>query len=95
MVENKFKENTLESFAEYCKAKGIVATTTELLNFLMNKNFIPKEEVKIALVVSEVNKISVECNVSKTAAVRRVEAVYSIPESTCFYILDKHQIRHK
>lgn len=94
-LQNKFYEIIERRFCEWCEIHNTEPTPQAMLLFLMQKNFIPKEEVKIEVVVNEVNRISNDCKVSKTQAVRTIEAIYEVPESTCFYILDKHQLRHK
>ena len=77
-----------------CEDKKIEPDIHLFLHWMIEKKIVPAEEAKIGFVVSEVNNLSYCRDISKTAAVREIEANYSIPESTCFYILDKHQKRH-
>jgi hypothetical protein len=94
-VRQKFIDNTVERFTNHLKRVNEPYDPVLLIQWLIDKKFIPEEEIKIELVVEESMNISICQQVSKTKAVRTIEAVYGIPESTCFYILDKHQRRHQ
>lgn len=93
-IKRKFVENTSARFTKFCEQQKENADIDLLLHWLVQNNFIPKEEIKISFVVEEVNNISFCKNISKTAAVRHIEAEHGIPESTQFYILKEHQKRH-
>lgn len=94
-IKKKFIDNTSQRFEKHLKRIDEVFDPILLLDWLVEKKIIPETEIKIEVVVEEVNNISFCKNVSKTEAVHIVEATYDIPESTIFYILDKHQQRHK
>lgn len=94
-ITTKFYDIIEARFNEWCATHNEKPTTKALLLFLTQKKIITGREIKIAVIVDQVNEISQKCNVSKTNAIRTVEAIYEVPESTCFYILDKHQLRHK
>ncbi len=93
-IKRKFVENTSSRFLKYCEKIKEQPDNDLFLHWLVENNFIPKEEIKIAFVVEEVNNKSYCQNISKTNAVRQIEAEYNIPESTQFYILKQHQKRH-
>ncbi len=93
-IERKFIDNTLERFETWCKLQNEEPDHHLLMQWLISKHILPKDEVKIGFVISEIQKMQQCRGISKTAAVWQIEANYGIPESTCFYILDKHQKRH-
>lgn len=93
-IERIFTENTLQRFENWCKGQQEEPDLHLFMQWLINKHIIPQDEVKIGFVVSEVNRMKNCRGLSKTAAIWQIEANYAIPESTCFYIMDKHQKRH-
>lgn len=93
-VVQTFIDNLADNFQLWCNEQGEQPEPHLLLRYLVDRKIIPAEEVRIGFVVTEVNHLSHCKGISKTAAVHQVEANYGIPESTCFYILDKHQLRH-
>lgn len=91
----KFVDNTSQRFMKHLERINEPFDPVLMLQWLIDKKFIPEEEMKIEVVVEETNNICYCQKVSKTKAVKIIEAEFGIPESTCFYILDKHQQRHK
>ncbi len=89
-----YRKYILEAFTSWCKINEKENSAENLLQFLVEREQIQESKLKWTVVSEFVNRAAAEGK-TKTAAIWDIEATLQIPESTCFYIMDKHQMQLK
>lgn len=89
-----YRKYILEAFISWCKINKKEDSAENLLQFLVEREQIQESKLKWTVVSEFVNRSAAEGK-TKTAAIWDIEATLHIPESTCFYIMDKHQMQLK
>lgn len=93
-IKRGFRGHLLKRYQSWLAYNKKQDNSEAMLDFLITKSYIPDYQIKQTFVVDEVNARLQDNGISKTATAWSLEAEYGIPESTTFYILDKHQKRN-